>query len=192
MHGYKVYAVPMGDVPDLSCDGREHDCPPPHVVDVGLGRRVVCVEAAIALVGAELQRPKSAALLGATCVLPTDFPVPVGVIKHDGPGPQHGQVIGHGIKVAGIPLGDAAFVAETLRRKGDKLQAKFETVTSKLEHTHGWQLFSLLRYCLRPTGDYFSRLLFPTDAAPLMARIDDLVTATTSASTGQDSIGQTY
>ncbi len=41
MHGYKVYAVPMGSVPDLPCDGREHDCPPPHVVDVGLGRRVV-------------------------------------------------------------------------------------------------------------------------------------------------------
>ena len=96
---------------------------------------LVAFEAAIALVGAELQRPKSAALLGATCVLPADFPVPVGVIKHGGPGPQHGQVIGHGIKVAGIPLGDAAFVAETLRRKGDKLQAKFETVTSKLEHT---------------------------------------------------------
>ena len=147
---------------------------------------LVAFEAAIALVGAELQRPKSAALLGATCVLPADFPVPVGVIKHGGPGPQHGQVIGHGIKVAGIPLGDAAFVAETLRRKGDKLQAKFETVTSKLEHTHGWQLFSLLRYCLRPTGDYFSRLLFPTDAAPLMERIDGLVTATTSASIGQD------
>ena len=86
-------------------------------------------------------------------MLPADFPVPVGVIKHGGPGPQHGQVIGYGIKVAGIPLGDAAFVAEALRRKGDKLQAKFETVTSKLEHTHGWQLFSLLRYCLRPTGN---------------------------------------
>ena len=28
MHGYKVNAVPMGSVPDLSCDGREPECPP--------------------------------------------------------------------------------------------------------------------------------------------------------------------
>ena len=151
-----------------------------------MARVLVEFETAIAEVGAELQRPKSAALLGATCALPADFPVPVGVLRHTGPVPQHGQVIGYGIKLAGIPLGDAAFVEETLKRKGDKLELKFDQVTSKLEATHGWQLFSILRYCLRPTGDYFARLLFPSDAEPLMERIDDLVTATAQASFGQD------
>ena len=151
-----------------------------------VARVLVEFETAIAAVGAELQRPKSAALLGATCVLDADFPVPVGVLRHSGPVPQHGQVIGYGIKVAGIPLGDAAFVEETLKRKGDKLELKFDQVTSRLEAAHGWQLFSILRYCLRPTGDYFARLLFPSDAEPLMERIDDLVTATAQASFGQD------
>ena len=42
---------------------------------------------------------------------------------------------GEEIETMNDALGDAAFVAETLRRKGDKLQAKFETVTSKLEYT---------------------------------------------------------
>ena len=147
-------------------------------------------ESAIAEVGAELQRPKSAALLGATCALPADFPVPLGALQHTGPVPQRGQVIGYGIKVAGIPLGDPAFVGETIRRKGNKLEAKFGTVKAKLELEHGWQLFSLLRSCLRPTGDYFARLLLPTDAAPLMERIDDLVMITAAASIGQDTSPQ--
>ena len=155
-----------------------------------VARVLVDFEAAIAEVGAELQRPKSAALLGAACVLPADFPVPVGVLRHTGPVPQHGQVIGYGIKVAGIPLGDPAFVAETIKRKGGKLEAKFGTVKAKLELEHGWQLFSLLRSCLRPTGDYFARLLLPTDAAPLMEQIDDLVTSTAAASFGQDTSPQ--
>ena len=131
-----------------------------------VARVLVEFESAIAEVGAELQRPKSAALLGATCALPADFLVPLGALQHTGPVPQRGQVIGYGIKVAGIPLGDPAFVGETIRRKGNKLEAKFGTVKAKLELEHGWQLFSLLRSCLRPTGDYFARLLLPTDVAP--------------------------
>ena len=38
-----------------------------------VARVLVEFETAIAAVGAELQRPKSAALLGATCVLDADF-----------------------------------------------------------------------------------------------------------------------
>ena len=60
-----------------------------------VARVLVDFEAAIAEVGAELQRPKSAALLGATCALPADFPVPLGALQHTGPVPQRGQVIGY-------------------------------------------------------------------------------------------------
>ena len=47
-------------------------------------------ETAIALVGATLQRPKSAALRGAECELPGDFPVPLGVHKRA----ANGAVVG--------------------------------------------------------------------------------------------------
>ena len=50
---------------------------PPADVAAALDR----FDAAIALVGAELQRAKSAARCGAACELPADFPVPLGVAK---------------------------------------------------------------------------------------------------------------
>ena len=44
----------------------------------------------------------------------------------------------------------------------------------------------MLRSCLRPTGDYFARLLFPDDTEPLMKRIDELVVRTKQACFGRD------
>ena len=139
-------------------------------------------ETAIALVGATLQRPKSAALRGAECELPGDFPVPLGVHKRA----ADRAVVGYGIKVAGIPVGDDAYVKAKLEEKADKLDAKFARVTGRLEKGHQFQLFHMLRSCLRPTGDYFARLLFPDDAEPLMKRIDELVVRTKQACFGQD------
>ena len=68
----------------------------------------------------------------------------------------------------------------------DKLNAKFAHITGWLEKGHQFQLFHMLCSCLRPTGDYFARLLFPDDAEPLMKRIDELVVRTKQACFGQD------
>jgi hypothetical protein len=95
-------------------------------------------------------------------------------------------VVGYGIKVAGIPVGDDAYVKAKLEEKADKLDAKFARVTGRLEKGHQFQLFHMLRSCLQPTGNYFARLLFPDDAEPLMKHIDELVVCTTQACFGQD------
>jgi hypothetical protein len=150
---------------------------PPADVAAALDR----FDAAIALVGAELQRAKSAARCGAACELPADFPVPLGVAKR-----PDGTIIGFGIKVAGIPLGDAAFMGAALDTKATKLEAKFTQVANQLAPRNQFQLWAVLRCCLRPTGDYFARLLFPDDAAPLMHRIDAAVRQVKELSFSQD------
>ena len=81
-------------------------------------------------------------------------------------------------------------VKAKLKEKADKLDAKFARVTGRLEKGHHFQLFHMLRSCLRPTGDYFARLLFPDDAALLMKRIDELVVCTKHACFGQDRTSQ--
>ena len=88
--------------------------------------------------------------------------------------------------VAGILVSDNVYVKAKLKEKADKLDTKFAHVTGQLEKGHQFQLFHMLRSCLRPTGDYFARLLFPDDAEPLMKCIDELVVCTTQACFGQD------
>ena len=68
---------------------------PPADVAAALDR----FDAAIALVGAELQRAKSAARCGAACELPADFPVPLGVAKR-----PDGTIIGFGINAAHLAI----------------------------------------------------------------------------------------
>ena len=89
-------------------------------------------ETAIALIGATLQHQKSAALHGAECELPGDFPVPFGVHKHT----ADGAVVGYGIKVASIPISNNVYVKAKLKEKADKLDANFMCVTGHLEEGH--------------------------------------------------------
>ena len=131
---------------------------------------------------ATLQHQKSAALRGAECELPGDFPVPLGVHKCA----ADGAVVSYSIKVAGIPVSDDVYVKAKLEEKADKLDAKFACVTGQLEKGHQFQLFCMLRSCLRPTGDYFARLLFPDDAELLMKRINELIVRTKQACLRQD------
>jgi hypothetical protein len=44
-------------------------------------------------IGGKLNEDKSAALLGARCELPADFPVPRGAL-YDGPGGKTGNIVG--------------------------------------------------------------------------------------------------
>ena len=50
-------------------------------------------------IGGSLNEAKSAVLLGATCELPANFPVPRGAIYaiYDGPGGKTGKLVGYGI-----------------------------------------------------------------------------------------------
>ena len=96
-----------------------------------------------------------------------------------------------GVWTCGAAIGDDAYVKAKLKEKADKLDAKFARVTGRLEKGHQFpenqfQLFHMLRSCLRPTGDYCARLLFPDDAELLMKRIDELVVRTKQACFGQD------
>ncbi len=65
-------------------------------------------------IGGKLNEDKSAALLGAKCELPADFPVPRGVI-YDGPGGKTGNIVGYGIVCVGIPIGDPTSLLRSSR-----------------------------------------------------------------------------
>jgi hypothetical protein len=76
-------------------------------------------------IGGKLNEDKSKALLGAICELPTDFPVPRGVI-YDGPGGKAGNIVGYGIVCVGIPIGDPAFVKRLLELKEEEIFDKID------------------------------------------------------------------
>ena len=64
-------------------------------------------------IGGSINEAKNAALLGATCELPSDFLVKRGAI-YDGPGGTTGNLVGYGIVCVGIPIGDPAYVRRFL------------------------------------------------------------------------------
>jgi hypothetical protein len=73
-------------------------------------------------IGGSINEAKNAALLGATCELPSDSPVTRGAIyDRDGLGHRDGgttgNLVGHGVVSVGIPVGDPACVRRLLELK---------------------------------------------------------------------------
>jgi len=82
-------------------------------------------------IGGSLNDAKSAALLGATCELPEDFPVPRGAI-YDGPGGKTGNLVGYGIVCVGVPIGDTAFVERVMQLKEEDTFDKIDRTVELL------------------------------------------------------------
>ena len=112
-------------------------------------------------VGGSLNEAKSAVLLGATCELPPDFPVPRGVI-YDGPGGKTGNIVGYGIVCVGIPIGDPAFVKRFLELKEEDTFDKIDRTVELLGSSQSVTGFQLARACLNPMMDYLARGMDPT------------------------------
>ena len=106
-------------------------------------------------IGGSLNEVKNAALLGATCELPPNFPVKRGAI-YDGPDGTTGNLVGYGIVCVGIPIGDPAFVRRFLELKKESVFEK-NCRTVELVQSNSHTAFQLLRTCLNPMVDFLGR-----------------------------------
>ena len=123
-------------------------------------------------VGGSLNEAKSAVLLGATCKLPADFPVPRGVI-YDGPGGKTGNIVGYGIVCVGIPIGDPAFVKRCLELKEEDTFDKIDRTVELLGPSQSFTGFQVTRACLSPMMDYLARGMDATAyTLPFFMRFD--------------------
>jgi hypothetical protein len=135
-------------------------------------------------VGGSLNEAKSAVLLGATCKLPPDFPVPRGVI-YDGPGGKTGNIVGYGIVCVGIPIGDPAFVKRYLELKEEDTFDKIDRTVELLGPSQSFTAFQLTRACLNPMMDYIARGLDATAyTLPFFMRFDEKIRDTVATLIG--------
>ena len=117
-------------------------CGPPGIVQLAMARYKDAIHTDLGLV---LQETKSTCLPGAECELPADFAVPRGRlidVVTGCPIPE-GPV---GVMVAGVPVGEPAYVAGSLQSKTRDIIAKMELVDRRLRLAH-------LQSCLLYTSD---------------------------------------
>ena len=123
-------------------------------------------------IGGKLNEDKSAALLGARCELPADFPVPRGAI-YDGPGGKTGNIVGYGIVCVGIPIGDPAYVKRFLELKEEEIFDKIDRTVELLGPSQSFTGFQLACKCLNPMMDYLGRGMDATGyTLPTFMRFD--------------------
>ena len=136
--------------------------------------------------GLVLQETKSTCLPGgAECELPADFAVPRGrlIDAVTGRPIPEGPV---GVMVAGVPVGEPAYVAGSLQCKTRDIIAKMELVDRRLRLAHLQSMWVVLRFCLTPLADYWVRLSYPTDTAELASAVDAKLLDLAAACLSQD------
>jgi hypothetical protein len=125
--------------------------------------------------GGSINEAKNAALLGATCKLPDDFPVGRGAI-YDGPGGTTGNHVGYGIVCVGIPIGEPAFVRRFLELKQEEAFEKIDRTVELLAPAHSHTALQLTRACLNPMMDFLSRGLDATaNTLPFFLSFDEKI-----------------
>ena len=136
-------------------------------------------------IGGTLNEAKSAALLGATCELPADFPVPRGVI-YDGPGGKTGNIVGYGIICVGVPIGDPAFVKRVMELKEEEIFDKIDRTVELLGPSQSFTGLQLTRMCLNPMMDYLGRGMDASSSTlPFFMRFDEKILDTVATLIGQ-------
>ena len=157
-------------------------CGPPWVVQLAMARYKDAIHTDLGLV---LQETKSTCLPGAECELPADFAVPRGRLTDAVTGRPipEGPV---GVMVAGVPVGEPAYVAGSLQCKTRDIIAKMELVDRRLRLAHLQSMWVVLRFCLTPLADYWVRLSYPTDTAELASAVDAKLLDLAAACLSQD------
>ena len=136
-------------------------------------------------IGGTLNEAKGAALLGATCELPADFPVPRGVI-YDGPGGKTGNIVGYGIICVGVPIGDPAFVKRVMELKEEETFDKIDRTVELLGPSQSFTGLQLTRMCLNPMMDYLGRGMDASSSTlPFFMRFDEKILDTVATLIGQ-------
>jgi len=100
--------------------------------------------------------------------------------------PNPGQDgIGHGIPIAGVPVGNEEYIAAYLGRKANQMLSKIETVVTKLRDLHTQSLYTTTLYCLNPMFQYWTQHCYPEDVANHARVVDHAVLAATTMCIGR-------
>jgi len=95
---------------------------------------------------------------------------------------ENEEVLGYGVPIAGVPVGDAGFIREFMDRKVRDVLSNITTVTDKLQDRHLQSLYSSTLNCLNPKFQYWLQHCYPADVHEHAARIDQSILATVGTS----------
>ena len=95
-----------------------------------------------------------------------------GYREHQGDTP-----IGRGIPIAGVPVGDAAYINAFLGHRSNRMLSKIETVVTKLRDLHVQSLYTATMYCLAPMFQYWTQHCYPADVMHHARAVDNGVLA---------------
>ena len=95
-------------------------------------------------------------------------------------------MIGYGITVGGIPVGDAAFVEHGLATKAAKVVSKIERISELLRPRHLQALYGSAYYGLNSMFDHWACHCFPADAIGPAGLVDDAVRRVARVCLGDD------
>ena len=83
-----------------------------------------------------------------------------------------------GIEVAGVPVGDDAFVMAVLDSCAGDSVSKITSITEKLRDHHLQSLHAMNTMCLQPILHFWSQHCYPHLAAPAARKVDEALSAT--------------
>ena len=76
---------------------------------------------------------------------------------------SHRDILGYGIVVAGVPIGDQEYVRVHLAKTASATKSKIETISSKLRAESVQALHVLNIFCLQPIFTYWTQHVYPSD-----------------------------
>ena len=92
--------------------------------------------------------------------------MPLGAIRG-----ENGAVIGLGLKIGGVPVGDACYVAAFLQHRSLVAVSRIDKVQAKLRNTRLSALWTTLHYALLPLFQDWTQHCYPEDCMPAAAMV---------------------
>eukprot|EP00973_Karenia_brevis_P030582 4217847-Karenia_brevis.AAC.1 len=92
----------------------------------------------------------------------------------------NGSIVGYGIPVGGIPVGDGEYVKQYLAKKAAKAVSKINKVTDMLRPLHLQCLHSAVYYGLNSLFEHVVQHCYPTDSLAAARDVDAAVAAAAS------------
>ena len=110
----------------------------------------------------------------ASCPWRRQFGIPLGFVTTRGVQPRGdaGDVVGRGVMVGGVPVGEEAFVTEVIRQEGEAVVSYIEKTLLELRGSDHYGLWACLQYCCQSKFDYMLQHVPPSFTDHDAARID--------------------
>ena len=110
----------------------------------------------------------------ASCPWRRQSRIPLGFVTAHGVQPRGdaGDVVGWGVMVGGVPVGEAAFVTEVIRHEGEAVVSYIEKTLLELRGSDHYGLWACLQYCCQSKFDYMLQHVPPSFTNHDASRID--------------------